>query len=131
MQENPDPQPNTQNLTQVASGSAVLWRGRVPPDLQEVEAPAAPDECPAALRRASGGAEPQAMLASAALEGLRYRDAESGATLEPWCGWKPVASHPLLLPLALPGEILHAALAQNAWGSTCLLLASDAGPKLC
>lgn len=92
----------------MASGSALLWRGRVPPDLQEVEAPATPDECPAALRRASGGAEPQAMLAPAALEGLRYRDAKSGATLEPWCGWEPFASHPLPLPLALLGELLPA-----------------------
>ena len=116
----------------------MLWRGRVPPDLQEAEPPAQPAmpaEWLAALRRAGGGAEPQAMLAPAALEGLRYRDAESGTTLEPWCGWPPFARHPFLLPLALSGELLHVRTLRQclskAWGSTCQLHASDAGLKLC
>ena len=98
-------QPRVQQLersAQVASGSAMLWRGRVPPDLQDTEPPApsaTPDEWRAAMRPATGGAAPQAMLAHAAPERLRYQDAESGATMEPWCGWTPA-------PAQLPASVV-------------------------
>ena len=95
---------------QIASGSAVLWRGRVPPDLREAEALAASataDEWQDALRQASVGAEPQPMLAPT-LEGLQARDAADGGALERWCAWDP-ASRPSLLLLAggLACRLMH------------------------